>query len=122
MRSVEDYRRDILPLLPKGAFLRLDRGSALFVTDAPRLEPGFGIRDRAWQVRQDNGLLYITPVFDGIPADERQAFAASLKLMGERRQKLLRQRLALNMRLKKQEEAHFLSALLDETEESDYEA
>ena len=52
-------------LLPEGAFLRRDRGGALFVTDAPRRAPGAGWAERCaaagFDCREDAGLLYLLP-------------------------------------------------------------
>ena len=51
--------------LPRGAFLRRDRGEALFVTDAPRLRPEAdwpGIFAKAgFLCRQRDGLLFLAP-------------------------------------------------------------
>lgn len=52
--------RPLLTSLPKEAFLRRDRGNALYVTDAPR----FGWTDPgpAFSVEVKNGLAYLTPM------------------------------------------------------------
>ena len=60
-----DLRNAARAALPKGAFLRRDRGEALFVTDAPRLSP-----DGPWRsalpaagflTRERDGLLWLIP-------------------------------------------------------------
>lgn len=51
--------------LPGGAFLRRDRDGALYVTDAPRREPGvdWAVRGAAagFECREEAGLLHLTP-------------------------------------------------------------
>ena len=49
--------------LPKGAFLRRDRGDGLFVTDAPRLGGGSeaALRAAGFEAEEVGGLLRLTP-------------------------------------------------------------
>ena len=51
--------------LPEGAFLRRDRGDALFVTDAPRRAPDVDWPARfaalGFEARIEGGLLYVAP-------------------------------------------------------------
>lgn len=58
-------RRAATRILPSGAFLRRDRGGALFVTDAPRRAPGSGWPDRfagaGFIGREAEGLVHLTP-------------------------------------------------------------
>lgn len=56
---LERMRAAVRAALPEGAFLKLDRGEALFVTDAPRRGGG-----RDWpgfECEMRNGLAFLTP-------------------------------------------------------------
>lgn len=74
--------------LPKGAFLRRDRGDALFVTDAPRLCPDGGWRETlaaaGFLADEAGGLARLSPGPTWLQAMERQTpeppnpFCASL--------------------------------------------
>lgn len=58
---IERMRAALLPLLPEGAFLRLDRGEALFVTDAPRRGACPDFDAVGFLCRVENGLAYLAP-------------------------------------------------------------
>ena len=60
-----DLRSEIAAALPAGAFLKRDRGDALFVTDAPRLYPETdwpGLMAKAgFACAVENGLAHLSP-------------------------------------------------------------
>lgn len=47
--------------LPRGAFLRRDRGGALYVTDAPRFGGPIDWAAAGFICREENGLAFLTP-------------------------------------------------------------
>lgn len=59
------YREVILPLLPEHAFLRRDRGGALFITNAPRFADVSALTEqlqmRGFICAHVNGFLHISP-------------------------------------------------------------
>lgn len=59
------YRELILPHLPERAFLRRDRGGALFITNAPRFADAEALTDHlqmcGFICTSDNGFLHISP-------------------------------------------------------------
>lgn len=57
--------------LPEGAFLRRDRGEALFVTDAPRRGGGIDWTAAGFLCREENSLAHLTP--DGCWLDQLEA-------------------------------------------------
>ncbi len=117
MRTLHSYRIELKALLPRDSFLHVDRGSALFVSDAPRRCAGFeAARLTDYQVHEENGLLYITPIYDQAPQGAGVALNALLKSDDERRDRIIRQNLALSMRLKRQTEIRFWEKLLFEGE------
>lgn len=66
MRSLaEQLREAARAALPEGAFLRRDRGEALFVSDAPRLRPPAdwlpALEPAGFLCEVRGGLLYLTP-------------------------------------------------------------
>lgn len=56
-----ELRQAALGLLPEGAFLRRDRGAALYVTDAPRRGGTADWRSAGFLCREAGGLLRLTP-------------------------------------------------------------
>lgn len=54
-------RRAARQLLPTGAFLRRDRGDALYVTDAPRRSAAVDWSAAGFVCREAGGLAYLTP-------------------------------------------------------------
>ena len=81
-------RRAATAALPRGAFLRRDRGDALFVTDAPRRMPGADwqalFAPHGFDARPEGTLLRLTPGpawIDAVEAafpDPPDALSASL--------------------------------------------
>lgn len=56
-----EMRRAAQALLPKGAFLRRDRGDALYVTDAPRRGAEIDWGAAGFLCREEGGLACLTP-------------------------------------------------------------
>lgn len=113
MKTLEDYREEIKARLPENAFLKVDRGSALFVSDAPTRRTDCDIRIEGWKCRPDKGLLYITPALHEVPEAIRDVYIHTLKRGKAENQKEIRQRLACCMRSKQKEETAFLNDLLE---------
>lgn len=57
----EELRRAALGPLPEGAFLRRDRGAALYVTDAPRRGGTADWRSAGFLCQESGGLARLTP-------------------------------------------------------------
>ena len=117
MRSVESWRQLLIPLLPSKAFLREDRNAALFVTDAPRREAGFCLKDERCLCAYANGLMYITPVYEDAPPDAQALITAYLKASLAQRDVIARKQLALALRKHLLKEASFWQERLKELEE-----
>lgn len=110
------FKKDAQRFLPKqGAFLRLDRGEALFVCDAPRrgifLCAGW---EEEFEIAERNGLLFLTPRLTFVPLRLRQTYLRMLKAMPAARERLIRQTLAECLRLKNGEEIAFMDQLYKE--------
>ena len=117
MRSLESFRCELKTLLPHDSFLRVDRGQALFVSDAPRRHPEYkAIALEGFQIRAENDLLYITPIYDQAPESVTAVLTALLKSDSEQKDRIIRENLALNMRLKRQREIEFWKKMLSEGE------
>ncbi len=117
MTRLDEYRQDLRSKLPHGSFLRLDRGEALFVSDAPRL--GIEIDPESlsgYQVKIEDKLMYITPSFIEAPEKLREMLIHCLKSEGIQKERLLRMNLAKALREKDQVCTDFLQAILDEEE------
>ena len=56
-----ELRRAAQSLLPEGAFLRRDRGEALYVTDAPRKGGLTDAASKGFICREANGMAHLTP-------------------------------------------------------------
>ena len=56
-----ELRRAARQLLPEGAFLRRDRGEALYVTDAPRRAPSIDWSAAGFICLEAKGLAHLTP-------------------------------------------------------------
>ena len=72
---VAAMRGEIAAMLPERAFLRRDRGDALFVTNAPAFADVNALAERlslaGWRVRARGGLLAISPGAERIDQFER---------------------------------------------------
>ena len=68
-------RGEIAAMLPERAFLRRDRGDALFVTNAPAFSDAGALTERlcraGWRVQTRGGLLAVLPGADMIDQFER---------------------------------------------------
>ncbi len=98
-------------LVPREAFVRLDRGKALFVSDWPLRCPGFSLEEKEFLVEIDGGLACITPRFTGAPETLKSDLVGIYKTP-ELSDKRLRQRLALALRLGSTDESAYLKKLL----------
>lgn len=112
MKKLDEYRMELEAIVkPSGAFVRLDRGDALFVTDAPRrgqVEPAL---PEGWNGRCENGLLLATPDY-GVPEVSGAFITKYLKSSPETADKLARQALAVALREKNTAAAAFISELI----------
>ena len=116
MLDAEEYRARVKAHLPGGAFLRLDRGEALFVSDAPR----FGVFDveiEGFATETKGELTFITPLYSDAPDGIRPIMTALIKADGDKRERLIRQNLAVCMRKKDAQGRAFLEKLLKEEDE-----
>jgi hypothetical protein len=125
---IERMRQTLAAALPPGAFLKRDRGEALFVTDAPRRGPCPDWAELDFEAAEAGGLAHLTPGagwllaleaacdeppdflcaslrrFTGPPEDgARRLFAQGLKCLDDPRQfsaydRALRQRAAAALR------------------------
>lgn len=112
MKTLEEYRSELIPLLPQTAFLRTDRGEALFVSDAPmRSEKPPTLPDE-YESSSDGRLLRITPKLYDLPGEARPHYIAYLKTKDDA---FLRRALALCMRKHDTEAAARLERMLYET-------
>lgn len=105
-------------LVPRDAFVRLDRGKALFVSDWPLRCPGFTLEAAEFSVEIRDGLARITPRFTGAPEALKSDLLRIYK-SPELTDKRLRQRLALALRLGRTDESAYLNKLLSHMEAAD---
>ena len=119
---LDDHYRILRGLLPEGAFLKLDRGDALFVTDAPLRKKDFSLFCDGYECAVRNGLMYISPSEGSAPGALAAALPEIYKYPSGRCNKPLRQRLAVALRTHNGDEARYLRALMDVLEDEGYEA
>lgn len=112
MLSLDEHRNFIRSCLPPKAFLRLDRGDSLFVTDAPRFLPEKNLQIPGYSTLLAGGILHITPVFEDIPTSLRDVMVRILKAEDEDRDRLIRTHLALALRQRDAQSAKILDELL----------
>ena len=118
MYDTEKHIAFLRARLPEKAFLRFDRGKALFVSDAPRFDGEIaGIE--GYECEISNGLMHITPRFGDVPEAIRPLMPEIIKADKLKREKLIRQNLALRMRLHDAEGRAYLEILLKEENEND---
>lgn len=101
-------------LRPCGAFVRIDRGGALFVSDAPR----YGISsapslEALFTLRPQGGLLFLSPRLPDVPEALRNLYLRLLKAAPEIRDRLLREALAEALRLHHTEETQFFKQIFE---------
>lgn len=104
----------VAALRPCGAFVRIDRGSALFVSDAPR--HGFAASPSLaalFMLRQEKQLLFLSPRLTDVPEALRALYLRLLKADPVPRDRMLRQALAECLRLHRAEEAQFLERIFE---------
>jgi len=112
MKTLDDYRRELEALVkPFGAFVRVDRGDMLLVTDAPRRYAGDVALPEGWQARTDNGIMRVTPCYDA-PEELSGFITRFLKSAPETADRLARQALAVALREKNTEQVQFISQLI----------
>lgn len=117
MKTAEEYKKELLPLLPENAFLKKDRGEALFVSDAPRRQKNFALNSNAFDTAEKGGLLYITPRFAQYPADLRPLLLLCVKNGIGSEQKEIRNELALRLRKRSTDAVGFLKSMIRKTED-----
>ena len=105
-------------LVPREAFVRLDRGKSLFVSDWPLRCPGFTLDETEFMVEIRDGLARITPRFADAPETLKSDLLEIYKTP-ELTDKRLRQRLALALRLGRVDESAYLETLLYHMEAAD---
>ena len=101
-------------LRPCGAFVRADRGSALFVSDAPR----HGVAavpslEALFTLRWDGNLLFLSPRLPDVPEALRGLYLQLLKAAPAVRDRALREALAECLRLHRAEDARFLERIFE---------
>ena len=67
MYTLKEYSDLLRRLVPLEAFVRLDRGEGLFVSDYPLRCPGFTLTDPEFTAEIAGGLAHIKPCFAGAP-------------------------------------------------------
>lgn len=117
--SADEYREIAQDAIAgTGAFLRLSRTDELFVTDLPRRLPGFSkvceVLGDTFEIRTENDLMFLSPALSGFETEFRKLLVCILKAEGEKREKLVRNALAVALRLKRPEEAEILNKILEE--------
>ena len=115
MYTIDFYKRELKSAIDfSGAFLRVDRGNALLVTDILRIkEEGISLPP-GYIAYTEGGLMHITPIYDFAPESLASFVTLVLKADGRNRDRLIRQRLALSLRLKNSTEIRFLTELARE--------
>ena len=113
MYTLKEYSDLLRRLVPLEAFVRLDRGEGLFVSDYPLRCPGFTLTDPEFTAEIAGGLAHIKPCFAGAPETLKKDLDGIYKSAPNLMNKRLRQRLALAMRLGEADESAYLNELLD---------
>ena len=112
MKTLEEYRAELTPLLPENAFLRTDRGDALFITDAPMRSKEPPALPDEYETSSNGRLLRITPKLNDLPEEAKNHYITYLKTKDDAS---LRRALALCMRAHNAEAAARLERMLYET-------
>ncbi len=98
------------------AFVKIDRGSALLVSDAPArglyTETAKAALSADYLQEESRGLVYLTPRLKNVPERLRRVYIDILKSENEKRERLIRQALAECLRLKNADEAAFMQEML----------
>ncbi len=118
MKSSEDYRNELRPFIPHRAFLKVDRGDSLFVSDAPRRISGFILDVKGYRTCTENGLIFITPLFEDAPESAKKTLIRYLKAANAGKTRIIRQQLALALRTGHIDEIDFWERFMKDTEGS----
>lgn len=101
-------------LRPLGAFVRTDRGHALFVSDAPRHGAASVPALEAYFIlHTEGGLLFLSPRLPNVPETLRALYLRLLKADPATRDRMLREALAECMRLHRAHDAQFLERIFE---------
>ena len=117
MLSLAEHRRIVRSYLPEGAFLRIDRAKALFVSDAPRFKDAACIEIPGYKTENCGNLLRITPNFGEALAAVEDALIKILKADTAERDELIRKNLALALREHDAARTAFFKKLLEREED-----
>ena len=110
------YLKDaaLAALRPCGAFVRADRGSALFVSDAPRHGvTAIPALEALFMLRFQGNLLFLSPRLPDVPEALRALYLRLLKAAPETRDRALCEALAECLRLHRAEDARFLERIFE---------
>lgn len=118
MYTLKECSDQLRRLVPREAFVRIDRSKALFVSDWPLRCPGFTLEAAEFSVEICGGLARITPRFTDAPEALKSDLLQIYK-SPELTDKRLRQRLALALRLGRTDESAYLNKLLSHMEAAD---
>ena len=118
MYTLKECSDQLRRLVPREAFVRIDRSKALFVSDWPLRCPGFTLEAAEFSVEICGGLARITPRFTDAPEALKSDLLQIYK-SPELTDKRLRQRLALALRLGRVDESAYLETLLYHMEAAD---
>ena len=113
MYTLKEYSDLLRQLIPREAFVRLDRGEGLFVSDYPLRCLGFALSDPEFTAEIAGGLAHIFPCFTGAPETLKNDLNGIYRSAPNLVNKRLRQRLALALRLGMLDECAYLNELLD---------
>ncbi len=101
-------------LRPCGAFVRADRGRALFISDAPRRRAtAIPSLEALFTLHCEGGLLFLSPRLPDVPEALRGLYLRLLKAAPEARDRALREALAECLRLRRAEDARFLERIFE---------
>ncbi len=101
-------------LRPIGAFVRTDRGHALFVSDAPRHgAASVPALEAQFILHTEGGLLFLSPRLPNAPETLHALYLRLLKADPATRDRMLREALAECMRLHRTREAQFLEHIFE---------
>lgn len=101
-------------LRPLGAFVRTDRGHALFVSDAPRHGAArVPALEAQFNLHTEGRLLFLSPQLPNVPETLRVLYLRLLKADPATRDRMLREALAECMRLHRTQEMQFLEHIFE---------
>lgn len=101
-------------LRPLAAFVRTDRGHALFVSDAPRHgAASVPALEAHFILHTEGGLLFLSPRLPNVPETLRALYLRLLKADPATRDRMLREALAECMRLHRAQDVQFLERIFE---------